>query len=395
MVVLNHLFRDAVLNALTAIRGHLQLLGEDADRETRARAVEVIDGQTASLEDSVEDVRHLARGKTDPTHGLEPIALDDELEACLASAREEFPAARIDVDGELPAVSVRADALLGRVFELLVENAVVHSDAATPEVTITAGREGGTVRVSIADNGPGLPRAQQGMLAAGTVEEFDDPSTGFGLNVATLLAESYRGHLDATVTEAGTTLDVVLPIAAAETARPGAPSAHGTADVGRTTGGSGVAKDSLALASGAAVVAGVVMGLLLGAMGGSVPVIGALYGVADPVVGWLTHEFHSVVFGVLYLVVLAVAPRAWRESHVGRIGLGACWGAALWLFAAGMVMPLWLQLVGIPASLPTLTLPSLLGHLVWGASLGGLYSLAVRTDVATRLREASVAATSG
>ena len=36
-------------------------------------------------------------------------------------------------------------------------------------------------------------------------------------------------------------------------------------------------------------------------------------------------------------------------------------------------MPIWLQLVGIEASIPNLTAPSLIGHLVWGLTLGTLY----------------------
>jgi|GEM_PF-352135 len=369
MVVLNHVFRDAVLNALTAMRGHLELLGDDQTAETRERAVGVLENQTLRLEDSVEEIRHLARGNTGPNQGLAPIRLDECIERTVADASEQFPEAEIDVEGQLPAVTVLADELLERVFGLVIENGVIHSDAETPRVTITCTQEEGVARVGIRDNGPGLPTAQQRMLAEGTIEEFDDPSTGFGLNVATLLAESYRGQLDASVTDGGTTIDVRLPLHS--TAGANGPTAQTT---------NGVAKRRLALAGAAAIVAGVVMGVAIGAMGGSVPVIGALYGVPDPAVGWLTHEFHSIVFGLLYLVVLGIAPWGIANRHAGRIGLGAAWGIAIWLVAAGVIMPFWLQLVGIPATVPTLTVQSLVGHVVWGVSLGAVYSGVQATD---------------
>jgi len=75
-------------------------------------------------------------------------------------------------------------------------------------------------------------------------------------------------------------------------------------------------------------------------------VIGSLYGVGSPLAGWVSHLFHSVVFGLLY--------------------------------AAGVVMPLWLQFVGIEATVPNTTLPGIVGHVVWGAVLGGLYTLLAR-----------------
>lgn len=373
MVVLNHVLRDAVLNALTAMRGHLELLGDDETAETRERAVSVLENQTLRLEDSVEEIRHLARGNTEPTQGLAPIRLDECIERTVADASEQFPEAEIDVEGQLPAVTVLADELLERVFGLVIENGVIHSDAATPRVTISATQEGGAVRVAIADNGPGLPRTQQTMLASGTIEEFNDPSTGFGLNVATLLSESYRGELTASVTEAGTTITVTIPVHDDESAAGPAP-----------TSTRGVAKPQLALAGAAAIVAGVVMGVAMTAMGGSVPVIGALYGVPNPAVGWLTHEFHSVVFGLLYLVVLAAAPWGLAERTAGRIGLAGAWGVVIWLLAAGVIMPIWLRLVGIPASLPTLTLQSLIGHVVWGLTLGSVYAAIGELDVLDR-----------
>jgi hypothetical protein len=60
---------------------------------------------------------------------------------------------------------------------------------------------------------------------------------------------------------------------------------------------SGVTVDRLALVAACSLLAGIVMGVAADAITGVVPIIGALYGVVDPLVGWTTHLFHSLVFG--------------------------------------------------------------------------------------------------
>lgn len=50
----------------------------------------------------------------------------------------------------------------------------------------------------------------------------------------------------------------------------------------------------------------------------------------------------------------------------------------LWIAAAGVVAPAWLQLLGVDASVPTLTVDRLLTHVTWGVSLGLLTALGYR-----------------
>ena len=132
-------------------------------------------------------------------------------------------------------------------------------------------------------------------------------------------------------------------------------------------------RSELLVATGAVVVAGGVMGLFVLRSAGVIPVIGSLYGVADPLVGWITHEFHSVVFGLTFAGLLTLLPSAYADWAVGTLGVAVAWSLALWLVAAGLVIPLWLNLVGITAPLPSVSGTSLASHLLWGVTLGGLY----------------------
>jgi uncharacterized membrane protein YagU involved in acid resistance len=218
------------------------------------------------------------------------------------------------------------------------------------------------VTVEITDNGSGLPADQQVLLEAGEIAEFDDPTTGFGLNIVRLLVESFDGKIDTAVDERGTTISIRLKREHRET----------SATTGGAITATGVSPSRIALAVGTSLIAGAAMGVGMVATGGDVPIIGALYGIENPVVAVISHEFHSVVFGLVYASLLSVMSGEmvrFRRQIAVAVGLGL----VLWLFAAGVVMPLWLRAVGIETTVPTLTVSGLVGHLVWALTLGTSY----------------------
>jgi len=119
---------------------------------------------------------------------------------------------------------------------------------------------------------------------------------------------------------------------------------------------------------------------------GAMPIIGALYGAENVVVGALTHEFHSLVFGLVYAAILGAVPSSYGNGWSGRVGMGVAWGGALWLVASGIIMPVWLNLVGMPAPLPDLGLHSLGAHLLWGGVLGAGDHASREWDLPRRIR---------
>ncbi|MDZ7701521.1 MAG: hypothetical protein U5J98_05335 [Halobacteriales archaeon] len=118
------------------------------------------------------------------------------------------------------------------------------------------------------------------------------------------------------------------------------------------------------------MLAGVVWGVGSELLGGSVAGIGVFYGTASPAVGWFTHQFHSAVFGFIYVGWLSLLPADRRTSAGWAVVVGLVWSLALWVLAAGVVAPIWLRLLGIPASIPNLTASLFVAHVSWGISLG-------------------------
>lgn len=134
--------------------------------------------------------------------------------------------------------------------------------------------------------------------------------------------------------------------------------------------------------AGAGLIAGVVMGIGMTLMrtptpdGGSMPMMAMVARIirSDSLVaGWLYHLANSAVIGAIF--GLAVG------RSIGGLGRSLAWGGAygfVWWILGGLVlMPLFL---GMPVFAPLLMAPmrpvamgSLMGHIVYGLLLGGLY----------------------
>lgn len=77
---------------------------------------------------------------------------------------------------------------LAAALDALVENVVAHTPDGTPaQITLT--RDASHVRITVADEGPGIP------LGAGERGRSDRGSTGLGLDIARRYAEATGGHL--------------------------------------------------------------------------------------------------------------------------------------------------------------------------------------------------------
>ncbi|MEF8827071.1 MAG: HAMP domain-containing sensor histidine kinase [Halapricum sp.] len=363
--VLNRFLRHEILNALTAIRGYAAIRREGA-RDAEA----VINEHSDAIERTIEEVKYLTR--TARTSGP-PIGSID-IHACLVNSvetvRREYPNVDVIVARQDDETFVRATDQLERVFTHLLENAAVHASGedATVEVSVTETTD--TVRVSVSDDGPGLPESQRQLLESGNVKSFDDPGTGFGLNIVRFLVESFEGSIETTVGEDGSTITVVLP-------RPGTDET-GLRPSSAHLAGFRPSLPHLLVTFGAAVFAGILYGFVAVLLGGSVSGIGVFYGAPSPVVGWITHEFHSIVFGFVFAGLISLVPEQYHDHVPAYLMIGVGWGLVLWLLAAGFVAPIWLRLLGFPESVPNLSARLLGTHLIWGISLGPLTALGYR-----------------
>lgn len=353
--VLNRLLRHEILNALTAIKGYA---GIDGDPTAKA----VIEDKVDAIERTIEEVKYLTQSASPEDRYIASIDLLSHLRESIETIRDRYPDANISLSVETDTPAVHANDRLQHVFDHLLENAILYASDDDSPVTVLVDETDTSVQVSVSDTGPGLPLSQQNLLETGEIERFDNPDMGYGLNVVRLLVENYQGSIDTSVDEGGTTITVSLPRS----------NKSGTSIRSTPTSLITLRPDvpQLFVTLVAALVAGVFYGIASESLGGSIAGIGVFYGTPDPVVGWITHEFHSVVFGFVFLSLLSLAPRGRRNSYRTQIGIATGWGVVLWFVAAGVIAPIWLQLLGIPAPIPNLSAPLLVNHVVWGIFLG-------------------------
>lgn len=129
----------------------------------------------------------------------------------------------------------------------------------------------------------------------------------------------------------------------------------------------------------AGFVATVVMGLAITLMQLSAlrVAIAGLYGFEGSlVVGWAAHLIHGSLFGAVFAAILA-DPGLYRVSEWvwKTVVAGVVYGLVLAVIGAGIVMPIWLGVVGVPmaSSIPNVTVPLLVWHVIYGLVLGGLF----------------------
>ena len=121
------------------------------------------------------------------------------------------------------------------------------------------------------------------------------------------------------------------------------------------------------------LVFGVMMTLMMtNIMEMAIPV---MYGIEGPAgeVGWVIHMAHSAVLGVVFAAIIGVAGLS-GESGQKQVGAGIVYGIVLWLVLATFVMPAWVGAMGpMNPPVPDFNPMSGVGHVVYGAILGGVY----------------------
>ncbi|WP_144901202.1 sensor histidine kinase [Halobellus captivus] len=343
-LLVNRLLKHEVLNAITIIDGHADLLRQTSG--TRSESLAAIRRAVQRIRSTIGEVGTIARdGDRGKRIDLERV-LRAEIERVQSESEVE-----IRIDNRTEDASVAADSRIELVVRELLKNAAMYGQRT--DVSVVLRERQHAIELSVADDGSGLPAPQRALLEEGSFPEFDDPTAGFGLQMVRLLVVRFGGTIGVGTPqgeETGTQITVTLPRSDRE-----------AMDVESV----GLSFPNLGQAVLGGVLGGIAMGGFYQSSTGLLPVIGSLYGIQSPLIGWVTHLFHSAIFGLLFAAA-TTSPRLHDlASGAIRCGvLGLVWGSVLWFVAAGVIMPVWLTLVGIPTSIPQLSVVGLVGHLV-------------------------------
>ena len=232
--VLNRVFRHDVRTETNLIHGYADQLTADSGDE---RALSVVKESASRILELSERTR-TASELFDPVSEPDPpIALSEVVEEAAAGLREEFPDARVSIDGDVP--DVRVPATLRAVAANLCSNAVEHNETDAPRVWIEATVANGWVEVSVADDGPGIDPAEYEVLAQGTETPLEHGS-GIGLWIVKWGIDEVGGSVSfakreprGTVVTVSVPTDDAPPAGGEESARAESPASAGSAGMDR------------------------------------------------------------------------------------------------------------------------------------------------------------------
>jgi two-component system OmpR family sensor kinase len=184
---------------LTAIRGQIEVLARapDASDETTATA-EVVARQVERMERLVEDMLVLAQADERIAHDPKPVEVKSFLPEILATSF-------LGVDrklelGPVPNGTLVADSdRLTQVIGNLVGNAIEHTSSGG-SIRVAAAAADGRLRITIDDDGPGIPLTQRDRVfgrfyRADPSRSRNSGGSGLGLAIAKAIVEAHGGRI--------------------------------------------------------------------------------------------------------------------------------------------------------------------------------------------------------
>jgi two-component system sensor histidine kinase KdpD len=186
------------------------------DTATRARLAASIEDKAREMSELISNVLDLMRFEAGEVKlRREWQTVDDLVGTVLDRMSECLSGYTVDVKlpNDLPAVNVDGP-LITQVFTNLIGNATKHTQAgATIQIEATA--EGNLVRVTVDDNGPGLPPGDPERLFAKFQRGRDESSTGgagLGLAICRAIVNAHGGRITAAQRpEGGARFEFTLP----------------------------------------------------------------------------------------------------------------------------------------------------------------------------------------
>ena len=117
---------------------------------------------------------------------------------------------------------------------------------------------------------------------------------------------------------------------------------------------------------------GLIFGAMMGFMG-MLPMIGSMVGQPTAAAGFVVHMVNSVIIGAGFAIVLG----RFVSGTPSGVGIGLAYGGVWWILGPLTLMPLLMGMgfgVNWNVAAAAAMLPSLVGHLMYGAVLGLVYS---------------------
>lgn len=193
-----------------------QMIEDQHDDAKTARYCGMIDTQIKLMVSMMNEILEFARGTR--RINREPVEIPALFTAFEAQNRLQLENKPVELVTRPVSAMMICDAeKILRVLQNLFNNAVDSFDRKPGKVILTATGEGDRIRLSLQDNGPGIPESIQANLFEPFVTKNKNHGTGLGLAVAKSVIQAHDGDITfETHPDTGTTFHIFLPAQANE-----------------------------------------------------------------------------------------------------------------------------------------------------------------------------------
>ncbi|MFB6113956.1 MAG: PAS domain-containing protein [Halodesulfurarchaeum sp.] len=198
--VLGRTLRHTLRNDLNVVLGYTDLIASEPSDATSLytdRIVEV----TESLLETAEKERRITEILSEPP-APQPRDIVETVRSVHREAEKRYPAADIALRSVPDAPGFATDHIPTGLLEL-IDNAVVHSESESPDVSVEVDRTEEFVTIAIEDGGPPIPEMELKILEG---NEDRDPlyhGSGLGLWLVYLVVQRSNGFIDVDQFESG------------------------------------------------------------------------------------------------------------------------------------------------------------------------------------------------
>lgn len=199
---------------ITIIRGHLDVMGDDAD--DRRRTLELVSDELERMRRMVDDLLILARAEQPDFVRWREVDVDELTTRIFETGRAMAPR-----EWRLDAVAVGRvrldDQRIVQAVLQLVANAVRHT-AEGEVVAIGSAIRGSEVEFWVRDTGPGVPPSERERIFErfyrGPAEPRRSEGAGLGLSIVRAIAQGHGGRVELeSAPGEGATFRIVIPVA--------------------------------------------------------------------------------------------------------------------------------------------------------------------------------------
>ncbi|MEO6255353.1 MAG: ATP-binding protein [Sphingomicrobium sp.] len=211
---------------LSTILGYSETLADEAELETslRSKFGSIIREEAKRMLRIIEDLMSLSRieaGRFVAPAGR--VAVGDVAASAVDNAARlagsDRCTIRLEVEQDLPSIPGDHAQLLQLVDNLLTNAIRYGCERGECTIRVAVSRNGGSVRLSVADNGPGIPRdhlrrVTERFYRVDAARSRESGGTGLGLAIVKHIVERHRGTLDIR-SSAGNGTEVVIDLPSA------------------------------------------------------------------------------------------------------------------------------------------------------------------------------------